>query len=276
MAVILSVTLMVLDYRFERVDGFRQMLSSILTPIQWLSDLPQSMMSWGGTSLKTREQLLDENDALQVQIAVLERKVQKLVALAVENNRLRELLNASSQIDDSVIVAELIGINPDPFVHQVMLNKGNSDGVQVGQAVLDSNGLMGQVIEVSELTSRVLLISDTAHAVPVQASRNGVRAIAVGKGSIGELELANVPDTADIREGDLLISSGLGGRFPAGYPVAEVASVRHDPGQPFASVLVRPSAKLNQSRLVLIVFKGKERSSFQKIDSELESSGEER
>lgn len=255
MAIMLSAFLLVLDYRFEKADVLRHGISSVLTPIQWISDLPVTLLSWSGQTIKTREQLADENDALQVQIAVLERKLQRMVSLAAENNRLRELLNASSQVEDSVIVSELIGINPDPYVHQVVINKGAEDGVKVGQAALDANGLMGQIVETSEFTSRVLLISDSSHAVPVQVNRNGVRAIAVGKGSVSELELANVPDTDDIQVGDLLVSSGLGGRFPTGYPVAEVKSVMHDPGRPFAKVTAAPLAKLNQSRLILVLFK---------------------
>ncbi len=260
LAGLLSIFLMVLDYRFERVDILRHAISSVLTPIQWVSDLPATMLSWSGNTIKTREQLADENDALQVQIAVLERKLQRLVSLTAENNRLRELLNASAQIEDSVIVSELIGINPDPYIHQVVINKGAKDGVKVGQAVLDAHGLMGQIVEASEFTSRVLLLSDSSHAVPVQVNRNGVRAIAVGKGLVSELELANVPDTADIIEGDLLVSSGLGGRFPTGYPVATVKSVEHDPGRPFAKVTAAPLAKLNQSRLILVLFKDEARS----------------
>ncbi|PID43169.1 MAG: rod shape-determining protein MreC [Gammaproteobacteria bacterium] len=255
MVVIVSVALMIMDYRFERVSIIRHAISTLITPVQWVSDLPASALNWGGSSIKTREQLLDENDALQVQIAVLERKLQRLVFLAAENNRLRELLNASSVVEDSVIVSEMIGVNPDPYVHEVVINKGQTDGVRVGHAVVDANGLMGQVIQVSEYTARVLLISDSSHAVPVQVNRNGLRAIVVGKGAISELELANVPDTADIRQGDLLVSSGLGGRFPAGYPVATVKRVEHDPGRPFAHVLATPSARLNQSRLVLVLFK---------------------
>ncbi len=255
MIFIISLLLMVMDYRFERVSLLRSAIGTLMTPVQWMSDLPASFLNWGGSTIKTREQLLDENDALQVQIAVLERKLQRMLFLAAENNRLRELLNASSLVEDSVIVSELIGINPDPYVHEVVINKGEVDGVRVGQAVVDANGLMGQVIQVSEFTARVLLISDSSHAVPVQVNRNGLRAVAVGKGAIGQLELANVPDTADIKEGDLLVSSGLGGRFPPGYPVATVMRVAHDPGRPFAHVIVRPAAQLNQSRLVLVLFK---------------------
>ena len=177
------------------------------------------------------------------------------VVLAAENNRLRELLNASSLVEDSVIVSELIGINPDPYVHEVVINKGEQDGVRIGQAVVDANGLMGQVIQASQLTARVLLISDSSHAVPVQVNRNGLRAVAVGKGVHRRAGAGKRPGHRRYQGGDLLVSSGLGGRFPPGYPVATVTRVAHDPGRPFAHVLARPAAQLNQSRLVLVLFK---------------------
>ena len=186
---------------------------------------------------------------------VLQRKSQKLASVTAELNRLRELLNASRVLDEGVVVAELVGASPDPDNQYIIINKGFQDGVYLGQAILDSDGLMGQVIEINEFSSRVLLISDSRHAVPVQVNRNGMRAIAYGVGSLSSLELGNVPDTADIQVGDLLVSSGLGGRFPQGYPVARVSSIEHDAGESFAHVRIAPEAKLNRSRLLLLVFK---------------------
>ena len=186
---------------------------------------------------------------------VLQRKSQKLASVTAELNRLRELLNASRVLDEGVVVAELVGASRDPDNQYIIINKGFQDGVYLGQAILDSDGLMGQVIEINEFSSRVLLISDSRHAVPVQVNRNGMRAIAYGVGSLSSLELGNVPDTADIQVGDLLVSSGLGGRFPQGYPVARVSSIEHDAGESFAHVRIAPEAKLNRSRLLLLVFK---------------------
>ena len=148
----------------------------------------------------------------------------------------------------------MVGVSPDPFSHEVIINKGLSDGVSPGQAILDGHGLMGQVVQASQITSRVLLVSDSSHAVPVEVVRNGLRAILLGTGDRDALELVHVPDTADIREGDLLVSSGLGGRFPRGYPVAEVSRITKEPGEPFVSIQATPKAQLNQSRLVLAVF----------------------
>ena len=151
-------------------------------------------------------------------------------------------------------MAELIGMDPNPFTHRIIINKGERDGVVLGQPVLDARGLMGQVVELMPYTSRVLLLTDTTHSIPVQVNRNGLRAIASGTGNPERLELRHVADTADIKVGDLLVSSGLGQRFPAGYPVATVKEVIHDSGQPFAIVRAVPTAALNRSRYLLLVF----------------------
>ena len=251
----LSCLLIFMDLRFKYLDNVRYVMSSALTPIQWLSNIPAGAVNWVDELTTSRSQMNEDVDAMKARMLVLERKAQKFAFIMAENGRLRELLNASGVVDESVKVAELIGVSPDPFSHHVLVNKGRSSGAFVGQAVLDSSGLIGQVVEVSEFTCRVLLISDNSHAVPVQVNRSGVRAIALGVGTFDQLTLANVPDTADIKVGDLLVSSGLGGLFPPGYPVAEVNSVQHDPGKPFATVTAMPKAQLNRSRLVLLVSK---------------------
>ncbi len=269
---ILSCLLIFIDYRFDYLDKVRYVLGSALTPVQWMSNLPRGIADWTDEITTSRGLLTEDTDAMKARMLVLERKAQKFAFIMAENGRLRELLNASGVVDETVKVAELIGVSPDPFRHQVVVNKGSSADVFVGQAVLDSNGLVGQIIEVSEYSARVLLISDSSHAVPVQVNRNGVRAIALGGGTFDQLELANVPDTADIEVGDLLVSSGLGGRFPPGYPVATVASVEHDPGKPFARVTATPKAQLNRSRLVLLIAKQSEESKQNAIGSNNETS----
>jgi rod shape-determining protein MreC len=164
------------------------------------------------------------------------------------------LLNSSALLRDDVLVAELIGVSPDPVRHQLILNKGSTDGVHVGQPLIDADGLLGQVVEVSPVISRALLITDATHSIPVQVNRNGVRAIAEGSGSLTSLEVHHVSATTDIREGDLLVTSGLGGRFPVGYPVAVVKTIERDPGEAFARIVATPSAALDRSRHVLLVF----------------------
>ena len=251
----LSVGLILADSHFSFTSPLRQILATVVAPIQWLVSAPHDLFSWSEDAVKSRSELQEENEGLRNRLLILEAKSQRLASLSAEVNRLRELLNASSVVDDSVLVAEIMGINPDPYTHEVVVNKGSDDGIFVGQPVLDSQGLFGQVTQVSPLSSRVLLISDNNHAIPIQVTRNGVRGILVGVGALDRLELVNIPDTADIVEGDLLVSSGLGGKFPPGYPVAVVKSIVHDPGEPFAQVTARPLAELNRSRHILMVFR---------------------
>ncbi|GAA3570498.1 MAG: rod shape-determining protein MreC [Pseudomonadales bacterium] len=252
--VLLSVGLFVAEARFERVEQVRSTIATGLAPVYWLGNAPSQFQDWVAGLMTTREDLLEENDALKARLLILERRALKYAALAAENNELRQLMNSSELLDDRVVVAEIVSVSPDPFSHEVVINKGSRDGLSAGQAILDAHGLMGQVVQTSSFTSRVLLISDSSHAVPVEVVRNGLRAILLGNGDIDALELVHVPDTADVREGDLLVSSGLGGRFPKGYPVAEVSGIHKDPGEPFVQIDARPKAELSRSEMVLVVF----------------------
>ena len=263
MAVILSIALIFLDTKFSQLDSVRRLIGSSLTPIYWLSALPENISNGVSSLFTSRESLQEELDKLESQMLVLERKAQKLASVTAELNRLRELLNASRLLDEGVVVTEIIAASPNPDTHYIQIDKGMSDGVYLGQAVLDAHGLMGQVIGVNNLTSRVLLISDSRHAVPVQVNRNGLRAIAYGVGAVNYLELGSVPATYDIKVGDLLVSSGLGGRFPEGYPVGRVSDILIEPGESFAQVKIKPEAQLNRSKLLLIVFQAKSNSSLE-------------
>jgi rod shape-determining protein MreC len=252
---VLSILMLVADTKFDLFNPVRTAISTALAPVQWLVNAPDELLGWTENSMKSRAELQSENEALKNRLLILEAKSLRLSSITAEANRLRELLNASSIVDDSILVSEIIGINPDPYLHEVIVNKGSDQGIFVGQPVLDSQGLIGQVTQVTPLTSRVLLISDHNHAVPIQINRNGSRGILMGIGVLDKLELANVPDTADIRVGDLLVSSGLGGKFPPGYPVAKVSSIVHDPGEPFAKIEAAPLAELNRTRHILMVFR---------------------
>lgn len=250
----MSVALMVVDARFDLLKPIRSQMGLVLMESYWITDLPQR--AWQGVAgqFGSRNELIAENEKLKTEALLLQGRLQKLAALTEQNVRLRELLNSSALVDEKVEVAELIGVDPNPFTHRILINKGERDGVFLGQPVLDARGLMGQVVELMPYTSRVLLLTDTTHSIPVQVNRNGLRAIASGTGNPERLELRHVADTADIKEGDLLVSSGMGQRFPAGYPVATVNEVIHDSGQPFAIVRAIPTAALNRSRYMLLVF----------------------
>lgn len=251
---VLCVVLMVVDARFETLKPLRSQMGLVLTPFYWLADLPVRTWQRATEQISSSTSLTAENEKLKAEALLMQRRLQKLATLTEQNVRLRELLNSAALVDDKVIVGELIGLDPNPFTHRILIDKGERDGVFLGQPVLDASGLMGQVVEVMPYAARVLLLTDVTHSIPVQVNRNGLRAIAVGTGSPDYLELRHVAETADIKEGDLLVSSGLGQRFPSGYPVAQVTEVVRGSGQPFLIVRAIPTAMLNRSRYLLLVF----------------------
>lgn len=179
---------------------------------------------------------------------------QQFVALKAENAHLRELLGSQARLPHEVLIVEVVGIVPTPSSFQLVIDKGTEAGITEGRAVLDAQGLIGQIISVAAFTSRVLLVTDPDHAVPVQINRNGIRSIAGGTGDLNELLLESVPISADIEEGDLVETSGLAGRFPRGYPVGHVSSVMVKPTSAYAQVAVEPAAQLNRTRHVLVIF----------------------
>ena len=248
------MSLLTADLRFNSLSTTRSVLNLVAAPIYWVAGIPSRLGDWSEDHVQSRSQLQEENQRLRRENLVLQGRSQQMATLQADNARLRALLNSTALLRDDVLVAELLGVSPDPARHQLVLNKGESDGVFIGQPLIDADGLMGQIVEVSARTSRALLVTDATHSIPVQVNRNGVRAIAEGTGLLGNLEIHHVSATTDIKVGDLLVSSGLGGRFPVGYPVAVVAEIERDPGQAFARINARPSAALDRSRHVLLVF----------------------
>jgi rod shape-determining protein MreC len=248
--------LVLADHRFHNLETVRAGLSIAVYPLQWVVNLPVTTGQWLTETLASRQKLLEENASLRAQHLLLKAQMERFSALEAENMRLRELLDSSFQfrIGERLLIAELSAVATDPFSQQVVINKGARDKVFVGQPVLDAEGVMGQVLHVAPLSSTVMLITDPNHALPVQVNRNGLRSIAVGTGRANQLELAYLPNNADIRVGDQLVTSGLGGRFPYGYPVGTVIRVEQDPRQPFAKVIAQPNARLDRNREVLLVW----------------------
>lgn len=253
----LSILLMVLDHRFHQTETLRSVLGTLTYPIQLLAELPADIGNWLADSFKGRTRLQTENHALRRENLKLKAELQQLASLQAENERLRDLLGSAYKIGNRVLVAELSAMDLDPFRQQVVIDKGSASGVFPGQAVLDAHAVMGQVTHVTPLRATVLLITDAHHALPVQVLRNGLRTIAVGTGRIDRLELPYLPNNADIRKGDLLVTSGLGGKFPPGYPVARISDVEPVPGKPFAHVTATPLARLDRTREVLLVWEVK-------------------
>ena len=229
------------DSRFGYLDKVRYGLGYATTPIYWIADIPTRVSFWIDDVFVSRTDLLEENEQLQEDLLVAQRELQLLESLASENSRLRALNEATGGIDGEVLPAEIINVSPDLYSQRVLINKGQSDGVFIGQPLLDANGLMGQVVEVLPFTSWALLITDPQHVTPVEVNRNGERALARGSRAMAnELELQFVTQTQDMQAGDRLVSSGMGQVYPKNYPVAEIISFYADPGLDFATVRARP------------------------------------
>jgi len=242
------------DQKSDNLKPLRDLLSVFVYPIQYVVDFPARLFNNTINSVKGYEELFTENKELKRQHLINNAKLLKFADLEKENIRLRSLLDSSFKLGEQVLVAELLAVNLAPYEHVVVVNKGSRFGVSSGQAVLDENGIVGQVAEALPLSSEIILITDPNHAIPVQVNRNGLHTIAIGSGQLNKLNLPFLPNNADIVPGDLLITSGLGGVFPQGYPVALVSSFLEQPDKPFAVIEAEPSAALNTSRELLIVW----------------------
>ncbi len=240
--------------RYTQWDTIYAKLAIVAEPFAVAANLPRNSFNNLRHYFINHQTLLQEHNRLASENVLLKAKLQTLAALEADNQRLRSLLNSSTLVNDSVLVAELIGLSPNPLRHEIVLNKGSNDHVYEGQPVIDAQGLIGQVIRVSPNHSRVLLISDSNHAVPVKVNRNGMRSVVEGNGLYDQLTLPHVAATADMQVGDLLVTSGLGGRFPVGYPVGVVINIDINPGQAFATITAQPSAQLTQGDYLLLVF----------------------
>ena len=251
---IVSASLMLLDHREEHLARIRQALSLVVYPIQVGVDLPFVGWRLASRALTDQSALLEENSQLRRERLAVGVRLQRLAALEAENDRLRAMLNSSARVSDRVLGVEILAVDLDPYRQRFTINRGLNDGVYIGQALLDAEGVVGQIVRVELMTSEVVLISDADHALPVAINRNGLRTIVVGTGDSARLRLPYLTNNADIEPGDLLMSSGLGGIFPSGYPVGRVLEVHRRPGQSFAEVIAEPAAQLDRDREVLLVW----------------------
>jgi rod shape-determining protein MreC len=251
---VVCITLMVLDRRDQHLVRVRQALSVVVYPVRVVVDFPFRTWTSVSETLAARDALIEENRAFRRQRLETEARLQRLDALEAENARLRELLDSTAQIGHRALVAEILAVDLDPYRQRFDLNRGLVDGVYVGQALIDAEGVVGQIVRVGPLTSEAVLITDADHAVPVSVNRNGVRTIALGTGDSSRLRLPYLTNNADVVEGDLLISSGLGGVFPAGYPVGRVLKVERRTDQAFAEIVAEPVSSLDRDREVLLVW----------------------
>ena len=253
---LLCLAIMLVDDQTDWLTPVRTAAGVFLYPIHELAYAPMHLSEWSKDTMRSRSELQSELERVTRENLYLESRLQKYASLKAENSGLRDLLGSTAQLDLNVLVGEVVGIDPDPYRDRVMINKGTVNNVYQGQPVLDANGLLGQVVEVDALASRVLLLTDVLHAVPVRVLRSSALAVAVGAENGKGLTLLHVSQTADVRKGDLLVTSGLAERFPRGYPVAEVTVVESQPGSPYMHVEAMPLAAVESVSYVLFVDMG--------------------
>jgi len=250
----LSILLLIIDHRDNHLDAVRKAIGATVYPLRIVVDAPVSAWRWANETTASRNQLQLENSRLSTERLLTKARLQRYAALEAENARLREMLEATARVREQVRVAEIMSVSSDPFRHVLVIDKGTHDNVFDGQAVIDADGVVGQIIEAGVLSSQAMLISDPGHDLPVEVNRNGLRTIARGTGEFDRLDLPFLPNNADIEPGDLLVTSGRGRAFPAGYPVAIVESVTRIPQEPFAAVTATPAAALDQVREVMLIW----------------------
>ena len=254
----LSITLLIIPQRENHLDTARRALGAAVYPLRVIVDAPLAIWNWIDETTTQRNDLLMESSRLKTERLLTNARLQRYAALEAENARLRAMLDATTRVRDQIRVAEILSVSPNPFRHSIIIDKGTRHDVYDGQSLVDANGVVGQVIQVGLMSSQALLISDPDHALPVEVNRTGLRTIALGTGEFDRLDLPFLANNADIREGDLLVTSGLGGAYPPGYPVAIVRTVTLVPSESFADVSARPTAALNQIREIMLVWSSRD------------------
>ncbi len=254
----LSTILMLLDHNGQYLQVVRNALSVIVYPVQMVAEIPADVAESISGLFESDETQATALLKLKAERPLLLAKLQKLQALEKENIRLRKMLESSSKVADRAVVAELLQVHPDPFTRKIVINRGSKHGVYIGQPVIDSFGILGQVTRVNLLNSTVTLITDSSHAIPVMVNRNGLRTIIMGTGAQDTVKIPFLSSSVSVEEGDLLVSSGMGNTFPEGYPVATISKISSDPNEPFLDIEAKPLAKLNNNKEVLLIWPGKQ------------------
>ena len=251
--VVLSFILLINDQRNNYLSILRNSIAIAIYPLQSTVEIPSRLINWFDLRIKSKEILIQENQNLLSQQKINSSILQRYESLEQENMRLKQILNAANNLDNKVEITRIISINVNPYRHTIVIDKGERDGVYKGQVLLDADGVIGQILHTNFLTSEAILISDSDHALPVEINRNGLRTIVLGNGSYTKLDVPYIPNNADIEIGDLLVTSGLGGKFPSGYPVAKVDFIESDLSEQFYKVSAKPIAYLNQVREVMLL-----------------------
>ena len=252
-SLILSFSLMYVDHKDQYLNKVRSYISATTYPIYVVTNAPKNIFLNLRESMGQREKIVLENQKLKTENIALSSKIQQIYKLERENKRLHKLLDSKPKTEDIFILAEIVATNPDPFKHRIIINKGSKEDVQINQTVADSEGIIGHVIRDQIFGSEVLLITDPEHAIPIELARTGLRSIAIGTGSYEEIQLSYLAVNTDIQKGDILLTSGLGGQYPTGYPVAIINKVSALEGESFLDVRAKPFAKLTNINEVWVI-----------------------
>ena len=247
-----SISLMVYDHQSDGLKRMHTTLAALVYPVQAAVNMPHSLLLWTEDKLATHVALVRENDALRQRLRIAQVQLQQFAAIEQENNRLRNLMQVKARVPGRISAAEILAADLDPFRHIVVIDKGSRDGVYTGQTVLDANGIVGQVERADPFEAEVTLISDPSQAIQVEVNRTGLRTLAVGGADLQQLSVPYLTNDSDIKIGDLMVSSGLGGHYPAGYPVGTVIKFERHPTEPFATVTLRTAADLSHGNEVLL------------------------
>jgi rod shape-determining protein MreC len=254
LALILSVALIICDVNYRPFTVIRYYLDSAISPLYYVSNFPLSAFNELNDLSAKHQTLLDENALLKEQLQMQQSDLVRLDSLKKENDELRTLLGSPLRNDEYKKVAQVLLVDANPYSYQITLDKGTREGVFIGQPVVDEKGVVGQIFKTAYNTSRAILICDSQHAIPVQVLRNGITMVAVGNGCNNDLLLDFLPNNVDIQVGDVLVTSGLGGRFPKGYPVATVSSVKVDMHDSTPVISATPTADLKRLRYLLLLW----------------------
>ncbi|HEV2332857.1 MAG TPA: rod shape-determining protein MreC [Gammaproteobacteria bacterium] len=247
-----SIALMIYDHQSGGLRRMHSALSTLVYPVQAVVNVPHALLLWAEDKFAAHVALVRDNDDLRQRLGIAQAQLQQFAALEQENNRLRGLMQATARVPGRISAAEILAADLDPFRHLVVIDKGSGDGVYPGQTVLDANGIMGQVERADPFEAEVTLISDPSQAIQVEVNRTGLRTLAVGSADLEQLSLPYVTNDSDIKIGDLVVTSGLGGHYPAGYPVGTVIKFERNPAEPFATVAVHTTADLSHGHEVLL------------------------
>lgn len=251
--VVLSLLLLFVDARFKYLESTRTVVSILIYPFQRLTTLPGIAWQEVSTYFETQSRLIQENVQLREQHSMDATRLNLLEVLQAENEQLHKLLEVPQRVSFPMQMAEIVYVERDIFKRKLFVNKGSQANVKPGQVVMDDIGIVGQVTRVYPWLSEVTLVTDKDHAVPVQILRNGLRSVVFGSGDISELALRYMPVSSDIQNGDVLVTSGIDGTYPAGLPVAKIVKIERDPAYPFARITCEPMAGVDRHRYLLIV-----------------------